>query len=255
MKSPVFILFILTGIQTSHMSVKYFIAFSALVLALPAIAQDLRMITARVVYFQDAADNPPDLFFSSVGGEFGKVSPSAGVGESGTKVAVDPSGQVSFLKTAAAGAPVAVAKVPSGITEAVFFLLKSPAASGQAPSYKVLVADESLKTIPRGGSFVCNIGGSAARVSLGEVKYALPPGKPAYVKRPEKRDGYNMAAFHVESQEGDAWKPVKDTMIRFSENERYFFIIYSEAGGAASVKIYKQFIPVGNPGAGSPSRS
>ncbi|RYD23893.1 MAG: hypothetical protein EOP88_02345 [Verrucomicrobiaceae bacterium] len=230
------------------MFVKYLIALPALVLALPAAAQDLRMISARVVYFQEAADNPPDLFFASAGGEFGKIRPSAGVGEASAKVAVDAAGQVSFLKTAAAGNPVAIAKVPNGITEAVFFLLRSPAASGQSPSYKVLVADESQKTIPRGGSFVCNIGGSGARVSLGEAKYALPPGQPAYVKRPEKRDGYNMAAFHVESQEGSAWKPVKDTMIRFSENERYFFIIYSEAGGAASVKIYKQFIPVVTPG-------
>lgn len=237
------------------MFVKYFIAFSALVLAFPAAAQGLRMISARVVYFQEAADNPTDLFFASVGGEFGKVSPSAGVGGDGTKIAVDAAGQVSFLKTAAMGNPVAVAKVPNGVTEAVFFLLRNPAASGQSPSYKVLVADESQKTIPRGGSFVCNIAGFGARVSLGEAKYALPPGKPAYVKRPEKRDGYNMAAFHVESQEGDVWKPVKDTMIRFSENERYFFIIYSEVAGAASVKIYKQFIPVGNPDATSPSGS
>lgn len=222
------------------------IACCGLVLALPSPAQDARIVSVRVVYFQEAKDNPADLFFASAGGEFGKVSPAAGVAGESVKMVVDSAGQVSLLKTAAPGAPVAVAKVPGGIDDAVFFLLRNPAATSQTPSYKVLVADESVKNMPRGSSFICNIGAFVSRVSLGESKYALPPGKPAYVKQPAKRDDYNMAAFQMEAQEGDAWKPVKDTMIRFSENERYFFLIYSESGGSPAVKIYKQFMPVGS---------
>lgn len=225
--------------------IKTLLACSALVLALPSFAQEARTIRARVVYFQEANENPSDLFHLAAGGEYRKTTPTSGVGGESTEMQVDASGQVSLLKTPAPGTPVAVAKVPGGVSDAIFFLLRNPAASAQAPSYKVLVADESVKNMPRGSSFVCNIGGFGSRVSLGGSGYLMPPGKPAYVKQPEKRDAYNMAAFQVEAQEGQAWKPVKDTMIRFSESERYFFLIYSEAGGGPSVKIYKQFMPVG----------
>lgn len=225
--------------------IKKFVACITLALTLPSLAQEGRTVNARIVYFQEANENPAELFFATAGGEFGKVTPTGGVGGESMKMPVDSNGQVSLLKTPALGTPVAVAKVPAGIDDVVFFLLKAPAASAQAPSYKVLVADESVRNMPRGSSFICNVGGFGSRVSLGESKYMMPPGKPAYVKRPEKRDDYNMAAFQVEAQEGEAWKPVKDTMIRFSENERYFFLIYSESGGSPSVKIYKQFMPAG----------
>lgn len=222
------------------------IACSALVCsALPSAAQDARMVSARIVYFQDAKDNPADLFHGVPGGEFAKVTPTAGVGGESVKMMVDASGQVPLLKTPGPGAPLAVAKVPNGVSEAVFFLLKNPAAASGGPSYRVLVADESAKSLPRGGSFVCNIAGFGSRVALGETRYVMPPGKPAYIRQPEKRDAYNMAAFQVEAQAGEAWKPVKDTMIRFSENERYFFLIYAEAGSSPAVKIYKQFMPAG----------
>ena len=214
-------------------------------LTLPSPAQETRTIRARVVYFQEANENPADLFHVAADGEYRKLTPSTGVGGASAEVMVDASGQVSLLKTPAPGTPVAVAKVPGGVSDAVFFLLKGPAASAQSPSYKVLVADESVRNMPRGSSFVCNIGGFGSRVSVGGSGYLMPPGKPAYVRQPEKRDAYNMAAFQVEAQDGQAWKPVKDTMIRFSENERYFFLIYSEAGGVPSVKIYKQFMPAG----------
>lgn len=225
--------------------IKTLLACSALVLALPSSAQEARTIRARIVYFQEANENPADLFHLAAGGEYRKVSPTSGVGGESTEMLVDGGGQISLLKSPAPGSPVAVAKIPGGVTDAVFFLLRSPATSAQALSYKVLMADESPKNMPRGSSFVCNIGGFGSRVSLGGTGYLMPPGKPAYIKQPEKRDPYNMAAFQVEAQERQAWKPVKDTMIRFSENERYFFLIYAETGNVPSVKIYKQFMPAG----------
>ncbi|RYD30784.1 MAG: hypothetical protein EOP87_15990 [Verrucomicrobiaceae bacterium] len=231
--------------------IKKLVACSILVLSLPSLAQEARTVSARVVYFQEENENPTDLFFALAEGEYGKVSPASGVAGESARIPVDAGGQVSLLKSPGPGSPVAVAKVPADVEDVVFFLLKSPAPSTQGPSYKVLVADESAKNMPRGSSFVCNVGGFGARISLGETRYVMAPGKPAYVKRPDKRDEYNMAAFQMEAQDGAAWKPVKDTMIRFSENERYFFLIYAEAGGSPSVKIYKQFMPAGKNASGS----
>ncbi|RYD24300.1 MAG: hypothetical protein EOP88_00635 [Verrucomicrobiaceae bacterium] len=224
--------------------IKTLIACSTILLSLPLLAQEARTVSVRVVYFQESNENPTDLFYAKAGGEFGKATPTSGVAGEPSLMSVSDTGQVTLLKTPGRGTPVAIAKVPDGMKEALFFLLRNPSSPSQDPSYKVLVADESVKTLPRGSSFLCNIGGFASRVALGGSGYLLPPGKPAYVPRPVKRDAYNMAPFQVEAQSGEAWKPVKDTMIRFSENERYFFLIYAEAGGAPAVKIYKQFMPV-----------
>ena len=223
---------------------KSFFILSVFITVLPAAAEDKRFINARVVYFQDAKDNPADLFYVSDSGEFAKTTPIGGLGVSSAKMVVNASGQVELLKSASAGSTVAVAKVPTGVTDAVFFLLKSAGATSTGATYQVLVADESNKNMPRGGGFICNIAPSGARALMGGVKFELPSGKTAYFKRPEKLDGYNMASFQVESQENGAWKPIKDTMLRFSENERYFFIVYREAGTDPTVKIYKQFMPV-----------
>lgn len=224
--------------------IKSFFILVALITALPATAREARSVNARVVYFQDSKENPVELFYASDSGDFAKMTPNGGVGGNSVKMLVSASGQVALLKTAAAGSAVAIAHVPDGVTEAVFFLLQTPASKSTGVSYQVLVVDESIKNMPPGGGFICNIGSSATRASMGEAKYVLPPGKTAYFKRPEKRDDYNMASFQIESQENDVWKPVKDTLIRFSENERYFFIIYAETSRVTSVRIYKQFMPV-----------
>ncbi len=207
------------------------------------------LINARIVFFQDSKDDPKDLFYAGPGGEFPRLAPASGVGGASVKIPLDDAGQVSLLKSAGPGPAAAVAKVPPGVTDAVFFLLRNPPASPQAAPYQVLVADESMKALPRGGSFICNLAGFGARVALGETHYLLPPGKPAHIKRPEKRDGYNMAPLQLEVQMGQEWKPIKDTMMRFSENERYFILISAETGGAPAVKIYKQIVPQERPAA------
>lgn len=208
------------------------------------VAQESRTISARIAFFHDTKENPAELFYRGAAGDFVRVVPTSGVGGEGVKMVVGPGGQVSLFPTKDGGKSLATAKVPAGLSEAIFFLLKVPAATAEQPSYRVLVADESMKTLPRGGSFVCNIGAFEARVALGETKHSISPGKSAHVKRPEQRDAYNMAAFQIETRHGGVWKPLKDTMIRFSENERYFFLIYSAADGGPAVKIYKQFVPL-----------
>ncbi|MEO5713684.1 MAG: hypothetical protein ABIT37_09365 [Luteolibacter sp.] len=198
-------------------------------------------VSARLVYFQQSTGDPEDLYFNN-NGEFVKCSPSGSVSAPPVACPVDAAGKVIFTKTAAAGEVVAAANVPESVTQAVFLILKNPT-PGTGTPYQILVVDESFRTLAKGGSFICNLSPKNERVTLGESKLLLPPGKPVYVKRPDQKDAYNMASLQMQIQgEGDEWKNIKDTMLRFSESERYFIVSYLEDGKQPSVKIYKQVV-------------
>jgi hypothetical protein len=198
-----------------------------------------RRVNARLVYFEQSPGDPVEIYFNN-GGEFVKCSPTGSV--SGTPVAcpVDASGKVTFTGTSTSSPVLATAHVPEDVSQAVFFFLRSP---GGVSAYRILVVDESLKTLPKGGSFICNLSPMNARVTLGGAKYLLPPGKPVFLNRPEQKDAYNMAPLQMQIEgEPEVWKSLKDTMLRFSETERYFIVTYMEGGRQPSVKIYKQVV-------------
>lgn len=222
------------------MTPKLFKCALALILLTCAHAQNEgRRVSARLVYFQESPGNPSELFFNQ-GGDFVKCSPSTSVSGAPVACPVDAAGKVTFTGATTGTPVVATANVPSSVSEAVFFFLKN-SVPGAAMTYQVLVVDESLKSLPKGGSFLCNLSPKTARVCLGEGKYMIVPGKPVYMKRPEQKDEYNMAALQVQIQaQGDEWKNLKDTMLRVSESERYFIISYLEDGKRPAVKIYKQ---------------
>ncbi|MES2439985.1 MAG: hypothetical protein V4584_12995 [Verrucomicrobiota bacterium] len=213
----------------------------AMTVSLASAQNEGRGVSARLVYFEQSSGDPSELFFNR-NGEFVKCSPSGSVGITPVTCPVDASGKVVFTRTGGPDQVVATATVPASVSEAVFFFLRNPASAKGAP-YQILVADESLKTLPKGGSFVCNLTPRTARVSLGEARYVLLPGKPVFVKRPEQKDAYNMAPLQMQIQaEGEEWKNLKDTMLRFSDNERYFIVTHMEGGKQPTVKIYKQVV-------------
>lgn len=224
------------------MSPKLFKFALALILLTAAHAQnEARRVSARLVYFQESAGNPSELFFNN-NGDLVKCAPSASVSGTPVPCPVDATGKVVFTGTAAGTPVVATANVPASISQALFFFLRN-SAPGAAPTYQILVVDESLKSLPKGGSFLCNLAPKTARVSLGEGKYILVPGKPVFMKRPEQKDEYNMTALQMQIQDqGDEWKNLKDTMLRVSESERYFIFSYLEDGKRPAVKIYKQIV-------------
>lgn len=209
-----------------------------------------RTVNARLVYFSPAAEDPQELFIASgKEGEFITCRPSSSVAPAPVSCPVETSGKVVFLKAAGGRDVMASATVPSGVNQAVFFFLKNPNPVGKAAPYQVLVVDESIRALPRGGGYFCNIAPRNVRVSLGEFNYELSPGKSVHVKRP-KTDDYNMAPFRVFMKNNEDWMPVKDSGMRFSETERYFLISYLENGTRPSVKVYKQLMTGGR----SPSR-
>jgi hypothetical protein len=216
-------------------------AAAAMSLTLANAQNEGRRVNARLVYFEQSALDPTEVFYHS-NGEFVKCPPSGSVSGTPVSFPVDASGKVVFTGTAAASPVIATASVPQSVSQAVFFLLRNPDPSAAVP-YRILVADESFEALPKGGSFICNLAPNNARVSLGESKYLLPPGKPVFVKRPEEKDAYNMAALQMQIEgEPEVWKSLKDTMLRFSESERYFIVTYMRDGRQPAVKIYKQVV-------------
>lgn len=204
-----------------------------------------RTVKARLVYFAPSPDDPSELFIAAgEEGEFITWQPSSSIAHAPVTCPVGTSGKVVFTKTAGGRDVMASASVPSGLSQAVFFFLKKPEPVGKSAPYQVLVVDESIRTLPKGGSYLCNIAPHPIRASLGEFNYELSPGKNVHIKRPKVND-YNMAPFRIFMKKNDAWSPVKDSGMRFSENERYFIISYLENGTRPSVKVYKQLMTTG----------
>lgn len=202
-----------------------------------------RHVNARLVYFSPSSDDPSELFTQGdTEDEFVRCQPKSSVTSDPISFQIGESGKIHFARTGKGGDVVASATVPPGVSEAVFFFLKQPAPSGKEAHYQILVVDESARALPKGGSYVCNIAPQNVRMTIGEFKYELPPGKPVYLKRPGT-DDYHMAPFQVRMQSGDSWIQVKDSALRFAPTERYFIISYLEPSGSRpAVKIYKQAV-------------
>lgn len=230
----------------------------AALLAFAAVGAQDRTVSARLVYFEPAAGDPVELHCAGKDNAFIKCMPGSSISAEPVSCPVDASGKVVFTRTQARDQIVATATIPAGVDRAILFLLRNPQSAGtKAAPYRVLTVDESKSALPPGGSYVCNLTAKNARITVGEHKYQLVPGKPALIQRPDRRDAYNMATFLLEAQDADAWSPLKDTTMRFSESERYFVLVHP-AGQRAAVKIYKQVVaadvppPADAPGAAEP---
>lgn len=219
---------------------------AALAAPLSAFAQTgARTIKARVVYLEPSPKDPAELFVSSSGhGKFAKLSPGASIGQDKVDCPVSSSGKMEFTTSKDSKDPVAVAEIPSSLSDANLFLYKRDKPAEGESIYQVAAIDNSRKALPDGGTFVLNLTSSDVQVKVGDQSGEATAGKSHAVKRPEARDEYNMAPFMLRIKSGEAWKPLKDSMMRFSEAERYFVIVHQPAkGGRAQVKIYKQVKP------------
>lgn len=198
-----------------------------------------RTIKARLVYFSPSAEDPAALFVSGTTPEkVVKLDPTSSVAPPPVSLPVGDDGKVIFAKSQSRADVIATAVVPAGVSQAVFFFIKAP---GAGSTYAVLVVDESAQALPGGGSFICNIAPQTARVSIGELNYEFPGGKSTHLKRP-KTDAQNMAPFRVTVNMDGTWTSIKDSTLRFAENERYFLIIYPEGVSGPNIKIYKQAV-------------
>jgi hypothetical protein len=203
-----------------------------------ACGQGARSVAARIVYFQDSPENPKELFYrSDKSGEFLKVAAGSSIGDEPVPLPVTEEGKIFLSRTGAENQVAATAVISSEVTKAILFLFRS-SAPGAPPSYRVFAVDENLKNFPKGGCYLGNLTSQTVRLTLGEFKYEMLPGKTVAVKQP-KTDSYKMAPLQIRIQNAAEWSDVKDTMMRFSDSERYIIFVYSE-DGTPSAKIYKQ---------------
>jgi hypothetical protein len=223
-----------------------FVLCSVLAAPLTTNAQSVaRTLKARVVYLEPSSEDPAELFVTSTGGrKIVKLIPGASIGQDKVDCPVPSSGKVEFTKTKDSKNAVAIAEIPTALTDANLFFIKRDKPSESELPYQVAVIDNSRAVVPDGGTFVLNLTDSDVQVTVGDQSGEMPPGKSHTAKRPESRDEYQMAPFILKINNGGDWKPLKDNMMRFAESERYFVIIHAPVkGGRPAVKIYKQAKP------------
>ncbi|MEO8616835.1 MAG: hypothetical protein ABI600_16965, partial [Luteolibacter sp.] len=235
------------------------IVILGLAAATPAHAQDPapRIVKCRLVAFEKPAESPPELFAAaSSKGEFTRNTISLSIDAALVDYVVPASGKLAFRAAAAENSPVvATATIPEKADRVYLFLM--PAAPGGTQLFRIIPVEESDKTTPEGGAFVCNISSHNSRVTMGEFKYELLPGKSVSVPQPTRLDEYNMAPLNIQLDGAEGWTAVKDSMTRFSKRERYFMFTYVEPKlGRPMVKIYQQVVPINttreNPPAAKP---
>ncbi|MGD7654294.1 MAG: hypothetical protein ACQCXQ_13830 [Verrucomicrobiales bacterium] len=209
-----------------------------------------RMVKCRLVGFERAPGHPSHLYArSAVEGEFIKNRVSLSIDAVPVDYPVPANGALSFLEAGdEESAVVATARIPKNAKQLLLFLIPSDDAG--RPIYKVLPIEESEKNTPVGGAFICNISKHNARVTMGEHKYKLPPGKSISISQPKVRNEYNMAPLSIELFGGERWVSLKDSTTRFSKRDRYFMFTYVKQNlKRPMVKIYQQSVAINTTGA------
>ncbi|WP_035605021.1 hypothetical protein [Haloferula sp. BvORR071] len=121
--------------------------------------------------------------------------------------------------------PAAVAKVPAGMNAAILVFL--PAEKGAEIPWRVLVVEDSAKTLPDGGAFVANLHQQEIRFVVGQSKILLKPGTTHSMARPEGRDEFNMAPVVFQfPQKDNSWATASESMLRFVPGGRYLMFAY-----------------------------
>ncbi|WP_367873755.1 hypothetical protein [Luteolibacter sp. Populi] len=120
---------------------------------------------------------------------------------------------------------VATATIPAGVTSAILVFIPAPKPA-QVP-WKVLVIDDSAKTLPDAGAFVANLYNQEVRFVLGASKIMLKAGTSHSLPRPEPRDEFNMAPVVFQfQQKQDKWATASESMLRFVPGARYLMFAY-----------------------------
>jgi hypothetical protein len=202
-----------------------------------------RVVNIKLVYLTKSEGDLGELYFATdKGGTLKKGTPSASVAVDSVPCWVESSGRVVFTKTAESSDVEATAAVGEDVKSAIVFFHKNLKQTGTDP-YQTLVVNDDSKKFPNGSSFVCNLSNIPLRIKIGDVETELAPDNSAYVDQPKGRDEYNLATVLVSKKDGEDWSPVKDSMHRFADTERYFIFLTPTEEEDLTVKVYKQPVP------------
>lgn len=133
-------------------------------------------------------------------------------------------GKIVF-RTAMDAAPIAIASIPAGKDGGLLLFLPSSDAETE-PAYKVLVLDDSATGLPTDGSLVFNACPANLRFLIGEQRGTPTPGQITSVKRPQKRNEFQMCGVSFQIQSGESWRTTYESMLRFPENQHRLFVAF-----------------------------
>lgn len=210
---------------------------------MPAALGQIGELKARFVYIEKAADDPAEIYTNDPKESAPAVKLPTSSEIAGEPVACPVIGRkVILFRSDTRDEKMATVEIPDGtMTKVVVFLVKNPKPE-KGGAYLAMLVDDSTEALPAGGTFIGNLSSGTARVTLAEVPRELAPGESAFVKRPEKRDDFNMAPLIVEVQDNGKWRRAKETMQRYAESDRYYVLAYPVVGRPPGVKVLKQTI-------------
>ncbi|MEJ6573183.1 MAG: hypothetical protein QNL01_13000 [Akkermansiaceae bacterium] len=220
------------------------------ILALPANAQEKRVVKARAICFERTAETP-DIFISGPKEPYKILMPVEGFSMT-FKCALDQ-GKAIFYKEDGVkpdGTPrrkiVAQTKVNGSMSKVLFYFV--PNKEGAKRLYQVIAMEDGLKRFPLGHTRLLNLSDSEVVFQLGEHVKRLSSGKSAHVAEVTKRNDFNMALVVCKMKTKDGqWRTISESRTRFTNRKRLLVVSYvNPATRQPQLKFYKD-IPIGPP--------
>ncbi len=211
-----------------------------LLFVIPVNAQDAPLINVRVLCFERIGNTLDRIVVLKEDKSLEEIIFSATFPSSRVKVPVF-GGKVTFLDPAdPGGKPLARTSIPSGLKDVLIMFFPNPDQNEDATSYKTVAIDASTSGIPEDGALLLNLDTKDVRAVVGEHRIILKPGKKAGLKRPQKRNDYNMTPVVFLQQKNEDWKTVVETLVRFPPGVQQFFVSYPKQGsGKLAIRAFQ----------------
>ena len=212
----------------------------------PAIlhAQEGRPVACRFLSFGGTGQDTAAIAISDKGGEI--RCPLSSSQLSGKIVCSAKNNSIGFISPADRK-PLATATIPAGVNAALLVFVQAPKkadAPADAPSWRVMVIEDSPKNFPDGGVFVANFYRNDIRFVIGEHKGMLHSAGSSGYAMPKERDDFNMSPVIFEFEQDGKWRIANESSLRFLPGMRYLVFAYVDpASGRPRINTYQDIAP------------
>ena len=180
------------------------------------------LVTCRFLCFETAKDATAELLAAGKDGKPEKIPLTLDT-LSKPVVLKAENGEISFQKEGPAAAPVATARIPATINDAIILFLPT---TKDGLVHETFVLDSSAKAFPKGSSVVLNICRQKAKITIGEEEFEIKPNAFIRRSRPAKLDQFNMANVKALLEIDQAWRTAFESPVRFLVDQRNLFVTY-----------------------------
>jgi hypothetical protein len=214
-----------------------------LIILFPAMltAKESRQIECRFLSF-GGTDSPPTVIAAAEEGT--EINCPLSSSQISKKISCFTAGnQIPFL-SATDRKPIATATIPPGVDSALLVFVQTPGRTeAPAPTWKILVIEDTAKTFPPGGAFVANFYNKDIRFIIGEHKGMLKSGGLNGYAMPKERDSFNMAPVIFEFQQAEKWRIANESALRFLPGMRYLIFAYVDPlSGRPRINTYQDTV-------------